>query len=162
MELGYHLSAHQCQRDLDLPLVVYRRVEPHGRGLGCCGAEDPVNCSRSGLPGLPAQVDKQGPPAAASSPCRPATTSRRPLEELRAATLEVRLEGLGVLRSFSRHRVSNDKPYSELFRTAKNRPVYPNNPFNSKDHAGQWVAAFVNSYNHRHSGIIFVTPQQRH
>ena len=38
---------------------------------------------------------------------------------MRAATLEARLEELGVLRSFSRPRVSNDNPYSEsLFRTA--------------------------------------------
>jgi transposase InsO family protein len=38
---------------------------------------------------------------------------------MRAATLESRLEQLGVLRSFSRPRVSNDDPYSEsLFRTA--------------------------------------------
>jgi transposase InsO family protein len=37
---------------------------------------------------------------------------------MRAATLESRLEELGVLRSFSRPRVSNDNPYSEsLFRT---------------------------------------------
>ena len=42
---------------------------------------------------------------------------------MRSATLEVRLEELGVLRSFSRPRVSNDNPYSEaLFRTAKYRP----------------------------------------
>ena len=42
---------------------------------------------------------------------------------MRAATLESRLEELGVLRSFSRPRVSNDNPYSEsLFRTAKYRP----------------------------------------
>jgi transposase InsO family protein len=33
---------------------------------------------------------------------------------MRAATLESRLEELGVLRSFSRLRVSNDNPYSEL------------------------------------------------
>lgn len=32
------------------------------------------------------------------------------LEELRAATLKSRLEELGVLRSFSRPLVSNDKP----------------------------------------------------
>jgi len=42
---------------------------------------------------------------------------------MRTATLESRLEELGVLRSFSRPRVSNDNPYSEsLFRTAKYRP----------------------------------------
>ncbi len=84
---------------------------------------------------------------------------------MRAATLEVRLEELGVLRSFSRPRVSNDNPYSEsLFRTVKYRPNYPNRPFSSKEEACQWVASFVDWYNHqhRHSGIKFVTPQQRH
>jgi len=84
---------------------------------------------------------------------------------MRAATLESRLEELGVLRSFSRPRVSNDNPYSEsLFRTAKYRPDYPSRPFASKEEACQWVSSFVDWYNHRHrhSGIKFVTPQQRH
>ena len=84
---------------------------------------------------------------------------------MRAATLESRLEELGVLRSFSRPRVSNDNPYSEsLFRTVKYRPDYPRKPFISKGQACEWVAAFVDWYNHRHrhSGIKFVTPHQRH
>ncbi|APD48734.1 IS3 family transposase [Synechococcus sp. SynAce01] len=84
---------------------------------------------------------------------------------MRGATLESRLEELGVLRSFSRPRVSNDNPYSEsLFRTLKYRPDYPRRPFASKDEACEWVAAFVGWYNHwhRHSGIKFVTPHQRH
>jgi putative transposase len=84
---------------------------------------------------------------------------------MRAATLEARLEELGVLRSFSRPRVSNDNPYSEsLLRTAKYRPDYPSRPFASREDACQWVAMFVDWYNHRHrhSGIKFVTPQQRH
>jgi putative transposase len=84
---------------------------------------------------------------------------------MRAATLESRLEELGVLRSFSRPRVSNDNPYSEsLFRTAKYRPDYPRRPFASKDEACQWVVSFADWYNHRHrhSGIKFVTPHQRH
>jgi hypothetical protein len=84
---------------------------------------------------------------------------------MRAATLESRLEELGVLRSFSRPRVSNDNPYSEsLFRTVKFRPDYPSRPFDSKAEACEWVAAFVVWYNHRHrhSGIKFVTPHQRH
>ena len=84
---------------------------------------------------------------------------------MRAATLESRLEELGVLRSFSRPRVSNDNPYSEsLFRTAKYRPDYPSRPFTSQEVACQWVSSFVDWYNHRHrhSGIKFVTPQQRH
>ncbi len=84
---------------------------------------------------------------------------------MRAATLEARLEELGVLRSFSRPRVSNDNPYSEsLFRTVKYRPDYPRRPFQSKDDACAWVATFVSWYNHqhRHSAIRFVTPHQRH
>ncbi len=64
---------------------------------------------------------------------------------MRAATLESRLEELGVLRSFSRPRVSNDNPYSEsLFRTAKYRPDYPSRAFTSKESACQWVASFAN------------------
>jgi hypothetical protein len=84
---------------------------------------------------------------------------------MRAATLESRVEELGVLRSISRPRVSNDNPYSEsLFKTAKYRPDSPNRPFASKGEACEWVAAFVDWYNHRHrhSGIKFVTPHQRH
>ena len=84
---------------------------------------------------------------------------------MRAATLEARLEELGVLRSFSRPRVSNDNPYSEsLFRTAKYRPDYPRRPFRSMEEACSWACAFVDWYNHqhRHSSIRFVTPDQRH
>ena len=84
---------------------------------------------------------------------------------MRAATLEVRLEELGVLRSFSRPRVSNDNPYSEsLFRTVKYRPDYPRRPFRSVEEACSWACAFMDWYNHqhRHSGIRFVTPDQRH
>ena len=84
---------------------------------------------------------------------------------MRAATLESRLEELGVLRSFSRPRVSNDNPFSEsLFRTVKYRPDYPRRPFRSVEEACRWVMAFVDWYNHqhRHSGIRFVTPAQRH
>ena len=83
---------------------------------------------------------------------------------MRAATLEVRLEELGVLRSFSRPRVSNDNPYSEsLFRTVKYRPNYPNGPFSSKEEACQWVSSFVDWYNnqHRHSGKAIEICRQR-
>jgi hypothetical protein len=82
-----------------------------------------------------------------------------------AATLESRLEELGVLRSFSRPRVSYDNPYSySLFRTAKYRPDYPSWPFISKTEFCEWVAAFVDWYNQRHHpyGIKFVKPHQRH
>ena len=61
-----------------------------------------------------------------------------------AATLESRLEELGVLRSFSRPRVSNENPYSEsLFRTVKYRPDYPRKPIATKEQACQWVSPFV-------------------
>jgi len=83
---------------------------------------------------------------------------------MRAATLESRLEELGVLRSLSRPRVSNDNHYSEsLFSTVKYRPEYPRKPFASYCHSCQLVASFVDCFNHqhRHRGIKFVTPQQR-
>ena len=61
-----------------------------------------------------------------------------------AATLEARLEELGVLRAFSRPRVSNVNPYSEsLFRKAKYRPDYPRRPFASAEEACVWVASFI-------------------
>jgi len=48
---------------------------------------------------------------------------------MRGATLESRLEEMGVLRSSSRPRVSNDNPYSEsLFRTVKYRADYTSRP----------------------------------
>ena len=84
---------------------------------------------------------------------------------MRGATLELRPEEMGVLRSFSRPRVSNDNPYSEsLFRTFKYRPDYSSRPFASKYEASEWVASFVYWYNHRHrhSAIKFVTSHQRH
>ena len=60
---------------------------------------------------------------------------------MRAATLESRLEELGVLRSFSRPRVSNDNPFSEsLFRTVKYRLDYPRRPFQSVEEACLWVS----------------------
>ncbi|MFT0852047.1 integrase core domain-containing protein, partial [Achromobacter sp. F4_2707] len=59
----------------------------------------------------------------------------------------------------------DDNPYSEaLFRTLKYTPAYPKKPFTSIEQARQWVLRFVTWYNaeHRHSGIKFVTPAQRH
>lgn len=84
---------------------------------------------------------------------------------MKGATMLATLQALGVCPSFSRPAVSNDNPYSEsLFRTLKYRPEYPTKPFDSLLDARQWVAQFANWYNHehRHSGIRFVTPAQRH
>jgi transposase InsO family protein len=84
---------------------------------------------------------------------------------MKGATLLVTLQRLGVVPSFSRPSVSNDNPYSEaLFKTCKYRPGFPDKPFESLEHARGWVADFVPWYNdeHRHSGIRFVTPGERH
>ena len=85
-------------------------------------------------------------------------------QRLRGTTLEVRLEELGVLRSFSRLRVSNDNPYSESpFRAIKYRPYYPNRPFSNIEEACQWVSSFVDCYNHQHrhsGGAIAICKKQ--
>src|SRR5574343_1039550 len=48
--------------------------------------------------------------------------------------------------------------------TAKYRPEFPAEGFASLDEARAWAADFVRWYNvdHRHSGIRYVSPQQRH
>lgn len=84
---------------------------------------------------------------------------------MKGATMLATLQKLGVVPSFSRPSVSDDNPYSEsLFRTLKYTPSWPKRPFQSLDEVRQWVQTFVTWYNteHRHSGIRFVTPQQRH
>ena len=72
---------------------------------------------------------------------------------------------LGIAPSHSRPRVSDDNAYAEaLFRTAKYRPDFPAAGFADLTGARQWAADFVHWYNyeHRHSGIRYVTPAQRH
>jgi transposase InsO family protein len=84
---------------------------------------------------------------------------------MRGSTMLATLHWLGIVPSFSRPHVSDDNPYSEsLFRTLKHGPSYPRNPFASLDVAQRWVERFVAWYNseHRHSGIRFVTPDERH
>lgn len=84
---------------------------------------------------------------------------------MKGATMVATLEALGVSRSLSRPRVSNDNPFAEsIFRTVKGHPSFPDKPFQSLEHAMAWVSGFVAWYNeeHRHSGISFVTPAQRH
>jgi putative transposase len=84
---------------------------------------------------------------------------------MKGATMLATLEKLDILPSFSRPRVSNDNAYAEsLFRTCKYRPDYPSKPFESVDAAREWTLKFVQWYNHqhKHSGLKFVTPAQRH
>jgi transposase InsO family protein len=84
---------------------------------------------------------------------------------LKATTVLAMLNWLGIDPSYSRPRVSDDNPYAEsLFRTAKYRPEFPAKGFESLDAARAWAADFVRWYNvdHRHSGIRYVSPDQRH
>lgn len=83
---------------------------------------------------------------------------------MRSGTMLATLQALGVVSSFSRPNVSNDNAYSEsLFKTLKYTAGYPTR-FESADAAEEWTSRFVNWYNteHRHSGIGYVTPEQRH
>ena len=84
---------------------------------------------------------------------------------LKATTVLAMLHWLGVKPSYSRPRVSDDNAYAEaLFRTAKYRPEFPAKGFDDLDAARLWAASFVHWYNfdHRHSGIRYVSPAQRH
>ena len=71
----------------------------------------------------------------------------------------------GGVPPYSRPRVSDDNAYAEsLFRTAKYRPEFPTKGFADLDQARTWANGFVHWYNfdHRHSGIRYVSPAQRH
>jgi len=84
---------------------------------------------------------------------------------LKATTVLAMLNWLGVKPSYSRPRVSDDNAYAEsLFRTAKYRPEFPTKGFADLDDARAWAVGFVRWYNvdHRHSGIRYVSPAQRH
>ena len=84
---------------------------------------------------------------------------------LKATTALAMLNWLGIKPSYSRPRVSDDNAYAEsLFRTAKYRPEFPIKGFANLDQARAWAADFVHWYNldHRHSGIRYVSPAQRH
>lgn len=84
---------------------------------------------------------------------------------LKATTVLAMLNWLGVKPSYSRPRVSDDNAYAEsLFRTAKYRPEFPSKGFADLEAARAWAADFVHWYNvdHRHSGIQYVSPSQRH
>lgn len=83
---------------------------------------------------------------------------------MKGATFLATLQWLGIIPSFSRPSCSNDNPYSEsLFKTIKYKINFPKS-FESIEDAKNWFTGFVEWYNneHRHSGINYVTPNQRH
>jgi len=146
--MGHQLPADHGAGCVALPLSDGRYLEPQSGGLGWGRGRIGPDRSGSGAAGLPQgalpppqRLWQQPVPAVATDPQRRQRqcTSRRLLEELRGATLESQLEELGILRSFSRPRVSNHNPYSEyLFHTVKYRPDYPSRPFASKEEACDW------------------------
>lgn len=74
------------------------------------------------------------------------------------------LADLGVVRSHSRPKVSNDNPYSEAaFKTLKYCPAFPDR-FGSIDDARTFCDRFFSYYNHehRHSSIGLHTPASVH
>lgn len=84
---------------------------------------------------------------------------------MKAQTMREKAYELGVTTSYNRPRVSNDNAFAEsLFRTCKYRPEWPSAGFRSLDAARQWVLKFTRWYNyeHKHSKLRFVTPEQRH
>jgi transposase InsO family protein len=83
---------------------------------------------------------------------------------MKGRTMLETLRWLGITASFSRPYVSDDNAYVEaLFRTFKYRPAAPTR-FDELGPLRAWMANFVAWYNHehRHSGIRYVTPQQRY
>lgn len=84
---------------------------------------------------------------------------------MKGATMLETLYSLGIIPSRSRPRVSNDNPYAEsIFKTLKYVPNYQPEGFATLVEARVWVKYFVEWYNkeHRHSGINYVTPAERH
>ncbi len=76
-----------------------------------------------------------------------------------AHTFTELLGAMGVARSYSRPRVSNDNPYSEShFKTLKYSASYPGR-FTDAEHAREWLRSFVPHYHDRpHEGLALFTP----
>lgn len=83
---------------------------------------------------------------------------------MKSLTLGELLLELGVDKTFSRPRVSDDNPYSEShFKTLKSRPGLPDR-FASFTHAHGFSRALFSWYNHQHhhSGLSYLTPATVH
>jgi putative transposase len=83
---------------------------------------------------------------------------------MKSKPLAMLLADLGVAKTHSRPRVSNDNPYSESqFKTMKYRPDFPEF-FGSLEDARAWVRPFFDWYNneHYHSSLGLLTPATVH
>jgi putative transposase len=83
---------------------------------------------------------------------------------MKSKPLATLLADLGVAKTHSRPRVSNDNPYSEShFKTMKYRPDFPDF-FGSLEDARAWVRPFFDWYNqeHYHSSLGLLTPATVH
>lgn len=83
---------------------------------------------------------------------------------MRSKTVAELLDDLGVERSHSRPRVSNDNAFSEAqFKTTKYCPFYPGS-FASIGEGREYFELFFHWYNeeHHHSGIAMLTPATVH
>lgn len=83
---------------------------------------------------------------------------------MKSKPLAMLLADLGVIKTHSRPRVSNDNPYSESqFKTMKYRPDFPEF-FGSLEDARAWVRPFIDWYNqeHYHSSLGLLTPATVH
>ena len=84
--------------------------------------------------------------------------------QMTAGTITELYDVLGVRRSLSRPRVSNDNPHAEAgFKTLKYRPDWPTR-FTDIDHATTHCDTFFKWYNneHHHTAIGLLTPNDRH
>jgi len=83
---------------------------------------------------------------------------------MRAKSLALLLDDLGVSASHSRPHTSDDNPFSEAqFKTLKYHPGYPNR-FGSIQDARTWARPFFDWYNnqHYHTGLNLLTPTSVH
>ncbi len=83
---------------------------------------------------------------------------------MKSQTVAQLLAALGIIKSQSRHHVSNDNPFSESqFKTLKYRPEFPER-FASYDAALAFCVEFFAWYNdeHYHSGLRLLTPASVH
>ena len=84
--------------------------------------------------------------------------------QMTAGTITELYDTLGIRRSLSRPRVSNDNPHAEAgFKTLKYRPDWPAR-FESIEHATSHCDKFFRWYNdeHHHTAIGLLTPSDRH